>query len=380
MKVKGILSGLLAVAMVFSLTACSGIMEPKKNDGKKTVGIAMPTKTLERWNRDGAYLKKKFEDAGYNVELTYSDNKIDQQVKDIESLIADDVNLLLVATIDGESMTQVLRDAKDMGIPVIAYDRLIRESDAIDYYVSFDNYKVGQMQGQFVIDKFGLDLKDKSKSYNIEFTAGDPADNNATYFFNGAYDTLKPYLDAGILKVPSKQTKFDQVATKAWDTATAMTRFQNILGSNYSKGKQLDAVVCSNDATALGVLQAIDSDYAGDNKVLLTGQDADEANLAKIVDGKQTMTIYKTSANEAEVAIDVGKAILNGEKPDADLIKKANWDFSCKYDTKTYDNGKKVVPSYLLTPVVVTKDNLQKELIDTGYYKLDKKGYPKNAN
>ena len=205
MKVKRILSGLLAVAMVFSLTACSGIMEPKKNDGKKTVGIAMPTKTLERWNRDGAYLKKKFEDAGYNVELTYSDNKIDQQVKDIESLIADDVNLLLVATIDGESMTQVLRDAKDMGIPVIAYDRLIRESDAIDYYVSFDNYKVGQMQGQFVIDKFGLDLKDKSKSYNIEFTAGDPADNNATYFFNGAYDTLKPYLDAEIMKVHSKQ-------------------------------------------------------------------------------------------------------------------------------------------------------------------------------
>lgn len=379
MKVKRVLSGLLAGLLLFSLTACSGF-GTKKDDGKKTVGISMPTKTLERWNRDGDYLKKQFEKAGYNVELTYSDNKIDQQVKDIESLIADDVDLLLVAAIDGQSLTQVLRDAKDMEIPVISYDRLIRESDAIDYYVSFDNYKVGQLQGQFVIDKLGLNLDDTSKSYNIEFTAEDPADNNATYFFNGAYDTLKPYLKAGILKVPSKQTKFDQVATKSWDTATAMTRFQNILGSSYSKGKRLDAVVCSNDATALGVIQAIESDYAGDNKVLITGQDADEANLAKIVDGKQTMTIYKTSANEAEVAIDVGKAILNGKKPDESLIKSSNWNFECKYDTKSYDNGKKVVPSYLLTPVVVTKDNIKKELVDTGYYKLDKKGYPKNAN
>lgn len=165
MKVKRVLSGLLAGLLLFSLTACSGF-GTKKDDGKKTVGISMPTKTLERWNRDGDYLKKQFEKAGYNVELTYSDNKIDQQVKDIESLIADDVDLLLVAAIDGQSLTQVLRDAKDMEIPVISYDRLIRESDAIDYYVSFDNYKVGQLQGQFVIDKLGLNLDDTSKSYH----------------------------------------------------------------------------------------------------------------------------------------------------------------------------------------------------------------------
>ena len=230
--------------------------------GKK-VGIAMPTKSLERWNRDGSYLEEQFTNKGYEVSLTYSDNKIDQQVKDIESLIADDVDLLVIAAIDGESLTQVLADAKEEGIPVISYDRLIMNTDAVSYYVSFDNYTVGKLQGEFVRDQ--LDLDNAEGPFNIEFTAGDPADNNAGFFFNGAYDALKQYIDDGKLVVPSGQTQFDQVATKSWDTATAMTRFQNILGSNYSDGTQLDVALCSNDSTALGVTQAIESDYAGTN-------------------------------------------------------------------------------------------------------------------
>jgi len=334
----------------------------------------MPTKSLERWNRDGSYLDDQFKTAGYNTELVFSDNKIDQQVKDIEGLIADKVNLLVVAAIDGESLTQVLGEAKDAGIPVIAYDRLIMNTDAISYYISFDNYTVGKLQGQYVIDQLDLDNAG-DKTYNIEFTAGDPADNNATYFFNGAYDTLKPYLDAGTLKVPSGQTTFDQCGTAQWDTATAMKRFQNILGSYYSDGTQLDVALCSNDSTALGVAQAIESDYAGTNTVIVTGQDGDEANLANIVDGKQSMTVYKAVANEAVVTLDLGKAILNGETPDASLIDKSGWDFDCTYDTETYDNGTGVIPSYLLVPVVVTKDNMVKELVDPGYYTQDDDGY-----
>ncbi|MCC6093987.1 MAG: substrate-binding domain-containing protein [Bilifractor sp.] len=342
--------------------------------GGQTIGISMPTKSLERWNRDGSYLEQQFEKAGYKVELTYSDNKSAQQNNDIEGLIADKVDLLVVAAIDGEALSQVLNEAKDAGIPVISYDRLIMNTDAISYYVSFDNYTVGKLQGQFVVDQLDLDNAG-DKTYNIEFTAGDPADNNATYFFNGAMDVLKPYIDKGTLKVPSGQTEFDQVATAQWDTSTAMKRFQNILGSYYSDGTQLDAALCSNDSTALGVTQAIESDYAGDNKVIITGQDGDEANLANIVDGKQTMTVYKAVANEAVVTLDLAEAMLAGEKPDDSLISKSGWDFDCSYDTSSYDNGTGVIPSYLLVPTVVTKDNMKKELVDPGYYTQDSDGY-----
>jgi len=401
---KKFLAGLLGTAMVASmLTGCGGAStdtsssdsadkpaateaakddatEAAKDDGGdgesaggKKVGIAMPTKSLERWNRDGSYLEEQFKGKGYDVSVTYSDNKIDQQIKDIEGLIADNVDLLVIAAIDGESLTQVLSEAKEENIPVISYDRLIMNSDAISYYVSFDNYTVGKLQGEFVRDQ--LDLDNAKGPFNIEFTAGDPADNNAGFFFNGAFDVLKPYIDKGTLVVPSGQTEFDQVATKSWDTATAMTRFQNILGSNYSDGTQLDVALCSNDSTALGVTQAIESDYAGKNSVIITGQDGDEANLANIVDGKQTMTVYKAVANEAVVTLDVGIALLNGQTPDAALIDASGWSFDCAYDTESYNNNTKTVPSYLLVPTVVTKDNMQKELVDTGYYTLDDKGY-----
>lgn len=352
--------------------------ESDSSGSGKKVGIAMPTKSLERWNRDGSYLEEQFSSKGFEVSLTYSDNKIDQQVKDIEALIADDVDLLVIAAIDGESLSQVLADAKDEGIPVISYDRLIMNTDAVSYYVSFDNYTVGKLQGEFVKEQ--LDLDNAEGPYNIEFTAGDPADNNAGFFFNGAYDVLKPYIDDGKLVVPSGQTEFDQVATKAWDTATAMTRFQNILGSNYSDGTQLDVALCSNDSTALGVTQAIETDYAGSNSVIITGQDGDEANLANIVDGKQTMTVYKAVANEAVATLDLGIALLNGETPDATLIDNSGWGFECTYDTESYDNGTGIIPSYLLVPTVVTKDNIQSELVDTGYYTMDDDGYPHPTN
>jgi putative multiple sugar transport system substrate-binding protein len=341
-------------------------------EGGKLVGISMPTKSLERWNRDGSYLEKQFKDKGCEVKLTYSDNKIDQQVKDIENLIADKVNLLVVAAIDGESLSNVLSNAKSANIPVISYDRLIMNTDAISYYISFDNYKVGQLQGQFVIDQLGLKQGDKSKTYNIEFTAGDPADNNATFFFNGAMDTLKPYIDEGILKIPSGQTTFQQAGTAAWDTKKAMDRMQNILASYYSDGKtQLDVALCSNDSTALGVTQAIGSDYKGTNKPIITGQDGDEANLANIVDGKQSMTVYKAVANEAVATLDLGMAMLDGKKPDKGLIESSGWEFDCSYDTESYDNEKGIVPSYLLDPIIVTKENMKKELVDTGYYTMD---------
>lgn len=380
MKMKKLLALVMALVMVFSLASCGGSGStvsgsegstasdtPDASGEGKTVGISMPTKSLERWNRDGTYLKEEFEKAGYKVELTYSDNDVTQQNNDISNLIANKIDLLIVAAIDGEALTQVLGEAKDANIPVIAYDRLIMNTDAISYYVSFDNYTVGTLQGQYVVDTLNL-AEAGDKTYNIEFTAGDPADNNARYFFNGAMDVLKPFIDAGTLKVVSGQTDFEQVATAQWNTDTALARMQNVLASYYSDGTVLDAVVCSNDSTALGVAQAITSDYAGDNSPIITGQDGDIANLRNIVDGIQTMTVYKNVANEAVATLELSKAILAGETPAGELAE--GLPIECAFDTESYDNGTGIIPSYLLVPTVINIDNLQ-DLVDTGLYAWD---------
>ena len=334
--------------------------------GGKTVGIAMPTKSLERWNRDGEYLKAQFEAAGYSVELKYSDNNDNQQNNDIQSMIASNVDLLLIAAIDGSTLSQTLADAKDAGIPVIAYDRLIMNTDAVSYYVSFDNYTVGKLQGEYVVD--ALDLENNDGPFNIEFTAGDPADNNAGYFFNGAYDAVKKYIDDGKLNIASGKKKFEQVATAQWSTDTAFSNMQNTLASYYSDGTLLDVALCSNDSTALGVAQAITSDYSGKNTPIVTGQDGDIANLKNIVDGKQSMTVYKNVNDEAAATLEVSKAILSGQTPDAGLVSSLSAEAT--YDTESYNNGVKVVPSYLLVPYVITKDNLD-VLVETGLYKWD---------
>ena len=379
---KKFLAGLLVTAMVASMTACgsdptanTGSGSGKANSadsGKKKVGISMPTKALERWNRDGSYLEQQFKKEGYDVEITYSDNDTDQQVNDIQNMISDSVDILVVAAIDGDTLSTVLADAKDQNIPVISYDRLIMNTDAISYYVSFDNYKVGQLQGQYIIDTLKLD--GSKKKYNMEVTAGDPADNNATFFYNGAMDTLKKYIDDGIINIASKQQDFETVATPQWSTDEALNRMQNILSSYYADGKnQLDIALCSNDSTALGVTQAIESDYAGKNTPLITGQDGDVANLKNILDGKQAMTVYKAVANEAVVTLELVKSVLDGETPDESLTQK--FDCECSYDTGSYDNGTGKIPSYLLTPEVITKDNYKEKLVDTGYYKEGSDGY-----
>lgn len=384
---KKILASVLAILMIISMAACGGNSAPAATQapaateapaaeapaaeapadaGQKTVGIAMPTKSLERWNRDGEYLKAQFEAAGYAVELTYSDNDNTKQNNDISNMLADKVDLLIVAAIDGEALTQTLAEAKDQGVPVIAYDRMIK-ADAVDYYVSFDNYTVGVLQAKYVIEHMDLDNAG-DKTYNIEFTAGDPADNNAGYFFNGAYDTLKPYLDAGTLKIPSGKNTFEQVATPAWSTDTALENFQNTLASFYSDGTVLDIALCSNDSTAAGVSQAIESDYAGSNTVMVTGQDGDIGNLQNIVDGKQTMTVYKNVADEAGVTLVLAQALLNGDAIDASLCDK--FAVTAAYDTESYENGTRPVTSFLLVPWSVDNTNLQ-QLVDTGNYKWD---------
>lgn len=344
--------------------------------GGAKIGISMPTQSLERWNRDGAYLDEQFRAAGFETVLTYSDDDSGKQVNDIQNMLADDVDLLVVAAIDGAALNTAMNEAAEANVPVIAYDRLIL-NDAVSYYVSFDNYTVGKLQGEFIIEQ--LDLANAGdKVYNMEITAGDPADNNAGYFYQGAIDTLKPYMDAGTLKVVSDQIDFDKVATEQWKTDVALERAQNVLSSFYADGTQLDVWLCSNDSTALGVAQAVTSDYAGSNNVLITGQDGDEANLKNIVDGVQTMTVYKNVSNESIVTIGLVKAILSGETIDDTLIP--SFGIECAFDTESYETsaGNKC-PSFLLVPNVITKDNLQ-DLVDTGLYTMGDDGYLSAAN
>ncbi|MCM1148579.1 MAG: substrate-binding domain-containing protein [Butyricicoccus sp.] len=347
-------------------------------DGAKTVGIAMPTKSLERWNRDGAYLDEQFKAAGYNTIVTYSDNKNEQQVNDIQNMLSQGVDLLIIAAIDGAGLNTVMNDAGSQGVPVIAYDRLIM-NDNTSYYVSFDNYTVGKLQGEFVRD--ALDLDNAAGPFNMEFTAGDPADNNAGYFFNGAMDVIKPYIDSGKVIVPSGQTKFEQVATDQWQTDVALDRAQTVLASYYSDGTTLDAWLCSNDSTSMGVTQAITADYTGGNTVITTGQDGDEANLRNIKDGIQSMTVYKAVANEAVVTLDLAKAILDGADIGESLISASGWGFDCAYDTESYETsaGNKC-PSFLLVPDVVTADNMEAKLVTPGYYTVGDDGYLKPTN
>lgn len=339
----------LVVVMVMSFAMVASAMAAEK------IGVAMPTQSLQRWNQDGANMKEKLEAAGYEVDLQYADNDVNRQVGQLENMILGGVKVLVVASIDGSALGTVLATAKEEGIPVIAYDRLIMQTDAVDYYATFDNYMVGTIQGTYIEEKLGL--KDGKGPFNIEFTAGSPDDNNALYFFQGAMDVLAPYLENGQLVCPSGQTEFEQVATLAWKTETAQARFDNIITANYATGAKLDAVCCSNDSTAMGVINALVN--AGFEEFpIVTGQDCDKPNMPYIIEGKQSMSVFKDTRTLADKVVGMVQALMTGSQPEIN-------------DTTTYDNGVKVVPSYLCSPVFGDASNYKELLIDSGYYTLE---------
>ena len=353
---KKLLSVLLALLMVFALVGCGAKEEGGDTPTEETnlVGVSMPTKSLQRWNQDGDNMKTQLEAAGYQVDLQYAgDNDIPTQVSQIENMIAEGVKVLVIAAIDGSSLGTVMDQAKEAGIPVIAYDRLIMNSDAVTYYATFDNYKVGTLQGQFIEEK--LDLKNATETFNIEFLAGDPGDNNAGFFFNGAMDVLKPYLDSGVLNCVSGQTEFTQVATADWNTKNAQDRFETIIDNNYADGTILHAVCCSNDSTALGATNALAAKYNGGNTPVVTGQDCDKANVPNIIAGIQSMAVFKDTRTLASKVVGMIDAIMKGAQPEIN-------------DTKTYDNGTGIVPSFLCDPIVCTAENYKEILLDSGYY------------
>ncbi|MFC4532660.1 multiple monosaccharide ABC transporter substrate-binding protein [Sphaerisporangium dianthi] len=327
------------------------------------VGVTMPTKSSERWIHDGDNVKASLEKLGYKVDLQYAENDIPTQVNQIENQITKGAKLLVIASIDGTAITTQLQQAADKHIPVIAYDRLIRNSPNVDYYATFDNFKVGVQQATSLL--VGLKLKtadggegDAKGPFNVELFAGSPDDNNATFFFNGAMSVLQPYIDKGTLKVQSGQTDFKTVAILRWDPATAQKRMEDLLTKTYSGGKKVDGVLSPYDGLSIGILSALKSNgygTSGQPYPIVTGQDAELASVKSIIAGEQYSTIYKDTRQLAEITVKMADAVLKGGKPEVN-------------NTKDYDNGNKVVPSYLLDPVIVDKTNYQKIVVDSGYY------------
>lgn len=337
-----------------SAKEADGSAAEKKAEGG-LVGVSMPTQSLQRWNQDGDNLNELLTEMGYEVDLQYADNEVQQQVSQIENMITKGAKVLIIAPVDGSALSAVLSEAHDAGIKVIAHDRFITETENVDCVGTFDNNKVGALQGQYIVD--ALDLENAEGPFNLEIVAGSLDDDNASYFLGGAMEILQPYIDSGKLVVRSGQTSREQCATDAWQTDVAQSRMDNILTAYYTSEK-VDAVLCSNDSTALGAESALKSAGYGSADLpfpIITGQDCDIANVKAIIAGEQSMSVFKDTRALAKQVASMAQSFMNGEEPEYN-------------DTTTYNNGAKVVPAYALEPIVVTKDNYQEKLVDSGYY------------
>ncbi|MEU8068805.1 MULTISPECIES: multiple monosaccharide ABC transporter substrate-binding protein [unclassified Micromonospora] len=365
---RRLLAALSGAALVISLTACSGEGAGGGGDtssakpGDLTIGVSMPTQTSERWIADGNSVKEKLQAKGYKVDLQYAGDDIPTQSQQIDQMITKGADVLVIAPIDGTALSGQLQAAAAAKIPVISYDRLIRNSPNVSFYVSFDNYKVGVAQANALLVGLGLLTKDGAKGtatgpFNVELFAGSLDDNNAGFFFNGAMDTLKPYFDAGTLKVKSGQTKIEQAAILRWQQETAQKRMEDLLTSSYNDGSKVDGVLSPFDGLSRGIITALqNAGYRGGAKKMpvVTGQDAEVASVKLINDGVQSSTVFKDTRLLAEQAVIAAEAFLRKEEP------KAN-------ETKAYNNGVKVVPAFLLPVQTVYKEDIKSVLIDSGY-------------
>ena len=324
--------------------------------GKGTIGIAMPTKSSQRWIADGDNMVKAFKALGYNTDLQYADDEIPVQLSQVENMVTKGVKALVIASIDGSTLSSTLKKAAEKGVKVVAYDRLIRGSANVDYYATFDNFQVGVLQANSIVDKLGL--KQGKGPFNIEVFAGSPDDNNSGFFYDGAMSVLKPYLDSGKLVIRSKQTGAMKVGILRWDGATAQARMDNLMSAYYGKDK-LHAVLSPADILSIGIISSLKGvGYGTPSQPMpvITGQDADLPSVKAILRGDQTSTVFKDTRQLAKATADIVDAALSGRAPQVN-------------DTKTYNNGVKVVPSYLLKPVAVDATNVKAVLVESGYYK-----------
>jgi len=348
---KKVLSLFVALILVVSLAACGQAETPD-------IGISMPTTSSTRWISDGYSMKEQFEAKGYEVVLEYAQDSIATQVNQVENMITKGVKVLIIAAIDNQSLTNILEEANKAGIYVIAYDRLILNSPHVSYYATFDNFGVGVLMGQGIVD--GLELATKAGPFNIELFAGSPDDSNSKFFFDGAMSILQPYITSGKLVVRSGQTSQAQVGTLRWDGQVAQSRMEDLITAHYSTGQVVHAVLSPYDGLSIGIISALQSNGYGlganDTPMpYITGQDAERASVQQIINGIQSSTVFKDTRTLAGVAVGMAEALINGTTPEIN-------------DTTTYDNGTGIVPSYLLIPVFVDITNWRTALLDTGYW------------
>ncbi|MDC7246285.1 MAG: sugar ABC transporter substrate-binding protein [Sphaerochaetaceae bacterium] len=358
----------MVVLMVMMLLCTSLFAQGVQEDGKQFIGLAMPETHVERWQMDGAALKEAALALGYDAEVTFGDADQTKQNAQISDFITKGADILIIGSVN-EGVVTAVADAKRDGVEVIAYDRLITGSDQYDYYITFDNFKVGQFQGKAIVDALDLESATMSDPKFITLFAGSPTDNNAFFFFDGAMSQLKPFVDKGVLKIvgpaplsSDDTANFTRIATENWRADLAKQRMENLLNGD-AKNYTLDAVLAPNDTLARAIIEALLTDAKYRTALpVVTGQDGELASIQFIKDGKQTMTVFKDTRDLAKAAIDLADALLKGETPEI---------AGARLDTTTYDTGKKVVKSYLLEPVNVTKDNYMEVMIDSGYYTAD---------
>jgi putative multiple sugar transport system substrate-binding protein len=349
-----LITSLLAAAAI----SVTSFVMPAFAQDKGTVGISMPTKTSTRWISDGETMEKLFKEAGYTPDLQFADDDIPNQLAQIENMVTKGAKVLVIGAIDGTTLSDILQKAADSGVKVIAYDRLIRDSGNVSYYATFDNFQVGVLQATSLVE--GLKLDGATEPKNIELFGGSPDDNNAFFFYDGAMSVLQPLIDEGKIVVKSGQTGMDQVGTLRWDGAVAQARMENLLSSTYTDAK-VDGVLSPYDGLSIGIISALKGVGYGSGDMpmpAVTGQDAELPSVKSILADEQNSTVFKDTRELAKVTVGMVNAILEGKEPEVN-------------DTKTYDNGVKVVPSYLLKPVAVNKANAKEVLVGSGYYTED---------
>ncbi|MGV0820731.1 multiple monosaccharide ABC transporter substrate-binding protein [Martelella sp. FLE1502] len=351
---------LLVSAFAVAAVTVASFAVPSFAQDKGTIGIAMPTKSSARWISDGQSMVEQFQEAGYDTDLQYAEDNIPNQLSQIENMITKGVDALVIASIDGTTLSNALANAAASGIPVVAYDRLIRESPDVDYYATFDNFQVGVLQAESLVDGLEQRFPD-TKPWNVELFGGSPDDNNAYFFYDGAMSVLQPLIDSGDIVIPSGQMGMNQVGTLRWDGAEAQARMDNLLSANYTD-KQVHGVLSPYDGLSIGILSSLKGvGYGtGDQQMpIVTGQDAEIPSVKSIIADEQYSTVFKDTRELARVTVGMVDALLQGGEPEIN-------------DTETYDNGVKVVPSYLLSPVSIDASNWEEILVDqSGYYTLD---------
>jgi putative multiple sugar transport system substrate-binding protein len=325
---------------------------------KGLIGISMPTKSSTRWISDGESMVKEFKALGYGTDLQYAEDDIPNQLAQIENMVTKGAKVLVIAAIDGTTLSDILKKAHDSGAKVFAYDRLIRKSGDVDYYATFDNFKVGVLQADSLVK--GMKARGPGP-YNVELFGGSPDDNNAFFFYNGALSVLQPMIDKGDIKIVSGQMGMDKVGTLRWDGAVAQARMDNLLSANYTKAK-VSGVLSPYDGLSRGIissLKGVGYGAADQPMPIVTGQDAELPSVKAILAGEQYSTVFKDTRDLAKVTAQMVNASLGGKEVPVN-------------DTKTYENGVKVVPSNLLVPQSVDKTNLMDVLVGSGYYTEDK--------